>query len=45
MVYYNETDRLPHRQQIGFKKLVNFCQSLDEIDIWRVENPGEKQYT
>lgn len=45
MVYSNEADRLPHRPNIGVNKLVIFCQSLDLIDIWRVKNPGEKQYT
>ncbi|CDQ57191.1 unnamed protein product [Oncorhynchus mykiss] len=45
MVYSNQIDRLPHRPNIGVNKLVNFCQSLDLIDIWRVKTPGEKQYT
>ena len=45
MVNYNETDRLPHRPNIGVNKLVNFCQSLDIIDLRRVKTPGEKQYT
>ena len=45
MVYSDDIDRLPHRPNIGMNKLVNFCQSLDLIDKWRVNNPGEKQYT